>query len=49
MGISMKMLDSLKKYFSSRFKKQLKKYCEEIKELLNEIDDKTLEKYFKSK
>ena len=45
----MEILDSLEECFSSRFKKQLKKYCEEIKELLNEIDDKTLEKYFKSK
>ena len=45
----MKMLDGLKKYFSSTPKEQLEKDWEEIKELLNEIDDKTLEKYFKSK
>lgn len=43
------ILDSLEECFSSKSKKQLKKYCEEIKELLNEIDDETLKKYAKSK
>lgn len=34
----MKMLDSLKKYFSSTPKEQIEKEWEEVKEL-NEIDD----------
>ena len=42
MGISMKMLDNLKKYFSSTPKEQIEKDWEEVKEL-NEIEDDTLE------
>lgn len=43
MGISMKMLDSLKKYFSSNPKEQLEKDWEEVKELNNIDDGGTLE------
>ena len=38
----MKMLDNLKKYFSSTPKEQIEKDWEEVKEL-NEIEDDTLE------
>lgn len=37
MGIGMKMLDNLKKYFSSTPKEQLEKDWEEVKELTSKI------------